>query len=136
MVIGITGSNGKTSVKEMLASILRLDDEVLATRGNYNNELGVPLSLFELEEKHRYAVLEMGASKAGDIAYLAGIARPDVGLVTNIGPAHLKALARKKGWPGPKVSCSPPFHRRDGPSLTPMSRGRSSGWKATRPDMF
>ena len=95
--IGITGSNGKTSVKEMLASILRLDDEVLATRGNYNNELGLPLSLFELEEKHRYAVLEMGASKAGDIAYLAGIARPDVGLVTNIGPAHLEGFGTEEG---------------------------------------
>jgi len=97
VVIGITGSNGKTSVKEMLASILRLDDEVLATRGNYNNELGLPLSLFELEEKHRYAVLEMGASKAGDIAYLAGIARPDVGLVTNIGPAHLEGFGTEEG---------------------------------------
>ena len=97
VVIGITGSNGKTSVKEMLASILRLDDEVLATRGNFNNELGLPLSLFELQPKHRYAILEMGAGKAGDIAYLAQIARPDVGLVTNIGPAHLQGFGDEEG---------------------------------------
>lgn len=96
-VVGITGSNGKTTAKEMVASILRLDAGVLATRGNYNNELGVPLSLFELEQKHGYAVLEMGASKAGDIAYLAGIARPDLGLITNIGPAHLGGFGNEEG---------------------------------------
>jgi UDP-N-acetylmuramoyl-tripeptide--D-alanyl-D-alanine ligase len=89
VVIGITGSNGKTTVKEMVASILRAEGPVLATQGNYNNELGLPLSLFRLEPGHRFAVLELGASKPGDIAYLAGIAQPDVGLVTNIGPAHL-----------------------------------------------
>ena len=96
-VVGITGSNGKTTVKEMVASILRLEGDVLATRGNYNNELGVPLSLFALEQKHRFAVLEMGASKAGDIAYLAGLAKPDLGLVTNIGPAHLKGFGSEEG---------------------------------------
>lgn len=103
LVVGITGSNGKTTVKEMVASILRPAGPVLATRGNYNNELGVPLCLFELEPRHRYAVLELGASKAGDIEYLAGIARPDVAVVTNIGPAHLggfgsiEGVARAKG---------------------------------------
>jgi UDP-N-acetylmuramoyl-tripeptide--D-alanyl-D-alanine ligase len=102
-VIGITGSNGKTTVKEMLASILRQKAEVLATEGNYNNELGVPLTLFRLEEEHRYAVLEMGATRAGDIAYLGAMAKPDVGLVNNIGPAHLEGFgsidgtARAKG---------------------------------------
>jgi len=97
VVIGITGSNGKTSVKEMLASILRQEGEVLATRGNYNNELGLPLSLFELEHHHRYAVLEMGASQAGDISYLATIAKPDLGLITNIGPAHLQGFGDEEG---------------------------------------
>jgi UDP-N-acetylmuramoyl-tripeptide--D-alanyl-D-alanine ligase len=96
-LVGITGSNGKTTVKEMLAGILKLEGGVLATRGNYNNELGVPLSLFGLEEQHRFAVLEMGASKAGDIAYLAGIAEPDVGLITNIGPAHLRGFGDEEG---------------------------------------
>ncbi len=97
LVIGITGSNGKTTVKEMLSSILRLQGKVLATRGNYNNELGVPLSLFELEQNHRFAVLELGANKTGDIAYLTGISRPDVGLVTNVGPAHLQGFGDEKG---------------------------------------
>ncbi|HET6564125.1 MAG TPA: UDP-N-acetylmuramoyl-tripeptide--D-alanyl-D-alanine ligase [Xanthomonadales bacterium] len=96
-VVGITGSNGKTTIKEMLASILRQNAEVLATEGNYNNELGVPLTLFRLEQKHRYAVLEMGASKGGDIAYLAGIARPDVGVISNIGPAHLEGFGSVEG---------------------------------------
>jgi len=103
VVIGITGSNGKTTVKEMVASILRRQGEVLATQGNFNNELGVPLTLFRLEDKHRFAVLELGASKAGDIAALADITQPDIGLVTNIGPAHLQgfgselAVAAAKG---------------------------------------
>jgi len=101
MVVGITGSNGKTTVKEMLASILRQDtgheNTVLATQGNYNNELGVPLTLFRLSARHQYAVMEMGASKAGDIAYLAGIARPDIGVVTNIGPAHLEGFGSIEG---------------------------------------
>jgi UDP-N-acetylmuramoyl-tripeptide--D-alanyl-D-alanine ligase len=97
LVIGITGSNGKTTIKEMLASILRQNAEVLATEGNFNNELGVPLTLFRLEEKHQYAVLEMGASKSGDISYLASIAKPDVGLISNIGPAHLEGFGSVEG---------------------------------------
>jgi UDP-N-acetylmuramoyl-tripeptide--D-alanyl-D-alanine ligase len=96
-VIGITGSNGKTTVKEMAAGILRRVGDVLATRGNYNNELGVPLTLFQLNKSHDYAVIEMGASKPGDIAYLAGIARPEVGLITNIGPAHLQGFINIEG---------------------------------------
>jgi UDP-N-acetylmuramoyl-tripeptide--D-alanyl-D-alanine ligase len=97
VVVGITGSNGKTTVKEMVASILRRKARVLATGGNYNNELGVPLSLFGIEQEHRYAVLEMGASKAGDIAYLTTIAHPQVGVVTNVGPAHLQGFGSEEG---------------------------------------
>lgn len=96
-VIGITGSNGKTTVKEMVASILRLEGEVLATRGNFNNELGLPLTLFRLNKSHDYAVIEMGASNPGDIAYLAAIARPDVSVITNIGPAHLQGFINIQG---------------------------------------
>jgi UDP-N-acetylmuramoyl-tripeptide--D-alanyl-D-alanine ligase len=96
-VVGITGSNGKTTVKEMIAGILLQQGDVLSTRGNYNNELGVPLSIFEIEPQHRFAVLEMGASRSGDIAYLADIARPDVGLITNIGPAHLQGFGSEQG---------------------------------------
>ena len=97
VVIGITGSNGKTTVKEMLASILRQQGEVLATEGNFNNELGVPLTLFRLQEKHQFAVLELGASKTGDIARLAAVCRPHIGLVTNIGPAHLQGFGSEEG---------------------------------------
>jgi UDP-N-acetylmuramoyl-tripeptide--D-alanyl-D-alanine ligase len=95
--VGITGSNGKTTVKEMVASILRQQGRVHATDGNFNNELGLPLTLFKLEKTHDYAVLEMGASNPGDIAYLAAIARPEVGLVTNIGPAHLQGFINEEG---------------------------------------
>jgi len=101
LVVGITGSNGKTTVKEMLASILKQSvqqqDKVLVTQGNYNNELGVPLTLFRMTKDDEFAVLEMGASKAGDIAYLAGIAQPDIGLITNIGPAHLEGFGSIEG---------------------------------------
>jgi len=96
-VVGITGSNGKTTVKEMIASILRQAGTVLATRGNYNNELGLPLTVFQLKKSHDYAVFEMGASNPGDIAYLAGIARPEVGVITNIGPAHLQGFKSIQG---------------------------------------
>jgi UDP-N-acetylmuramoyl-tripeptide--D-alanyl-D-alanine ligase len=96
-VVGITGSNGKTTVKEMIASILKQQGEVLATEGNFNNELGLPLTLFKLSKSHDYAVIEMGASNPGDIAYLASIARPDIGIVTNIGPAHLQGFINEEG---------------------------------------
>ncbi len=96
-VAAITGSNGKTTTKEMLTSILSRDARVLATKGNFNNELGLPLTLFGLARTHRYAVLEMGAGKAGDIRYLAGIAKPDVGVITNVGPAHLRGFGDEEG---------------------------------------
>ncbi|MBT8050504.1 MAG: UDP-N-acetylmuramoyl-tripeptide--D-alanyl-D-alanine ligase [Gammaproteobacteria bacterium] len=96
-VVGITGSNGKTTVKEMVAAILRRNGPVLSTGGNFNNELGLPLTLFRLNPEHRYAVLEMGAGKPGDIEYLARIARPDVGLVNNISPAHLEGFGSLEG---------------------------------------
>jgi UDP-N-acetylmuramoyl-tripeptide--D-alanyl-D-alanine ligase len=90
----VTGSSGKTTVKEMLASILRADhggesDAVLATRGNLNNELGAPLTLLELAPQHRSAVIELGASHVGEIAYTVGLARPQVAIITNAGTAHV-----------------------------------------------
>ena len=95
-VIGITGSNGKTSVKEMLASILQQRGEVLFTKGNYNNHLGVPLMLAELSSKHVFAVLEMGASAVGEIACLADLVQPDVALVNNVGTAHLEGFGSRE----------------------------------------
>ncbi len=91
-VIGLTGSNGKTTTKGMLASILRERDTTLSTEGNFNNEIGVPLTLCRLSDQHRYAVIEMGAGQPGDIAYLARLAQPMIGLVTNAAPAHLERM--------------------------------------------
>ena len=94
-VIGITGSNGKTTVKEMCSSILNKAagaEHVLATRGNLNNDIGMPMTLLSLRKQHRYAVIEMGASHSGEIDYLARIASPDVAVITNAGPAHLEGF--------------------------------------------
>lgn len=106
-VIAITGSSGKTTVKEMVATILRKalgkEEGVLATKGNLNNQIGVPLTLLGLGPQHRYAVIEMGASAVGEIRYLCEIARPDVVLVNNVLPAHVAGfgsvdnIARAKG---------------------------------------
>lgn len=102
-VIGVTGSNGKTTVKNLLAGILSQVVPTLATPGNFNNELGLPLTLCQLDQSHRFAVLEMGARKPGDIEVLAAMAAPSVGIVTNAGPAHLETfgdldgVARVKG---------------------------------------
>lgn len=90
----VTGSSGKTTVKEMLASILRaafmeLGGTVLATRGNLNNQLGVPLTLLELAPEHKGAVIELGASGIGEIAYTVGLTRPQVAIITNAGSAHV-----------------------------------------------
>jgi UDP-N-acetylmuramoyl-tripeptide--D-alanyl-D-alanine ligase len=91
-VLAITGSNGKTTTKEMLASILRTQGPTLATAGNLNNDIGVPLTLFQLGAEHRHAVIEMGANRPNDIADLVAIALPTVALVTMCGPAHLEGF--------------------------------------------
>ncbi len=96
-VVGLTGSNGKTTVKEMIGAILGRCGPCLVTQGNLNNHIGVPLTLARLEAGHRYAVIEMGANHRGEIAHLASIARPDVGLVINAGPAHLEGFGGIEG---------------------------------------
>lgn len=96
-VVGVTGSNGKTTVKEMLASILGKLGDTLATQGNFNNHIGVPLTLLRLDASHDYAVVEMGASHAGEIALLTRMARPDVGVITNAGTAHLEGFGSREG---------------------------------------
>ncbi|MFV0888412.1 UDP-N-acetylmuramoyl-tripeptide--D-alanyl-D-alanine ligase [Metapseudomonas otitidis] len=88
-VAAVTGSSGKTTVKEMLASILRTQGPVLATRGNLNNDLGAPLTLLELAPEHRSAVIELGASRVGEIAYTVGLTRPHVAIINNAGNAHV-----------------------------------------------
>jgi len=96
-LVAVTGSNGKTSVKEMLASILRGCGETLVTQGNLNNDIGVPLTLFGLAAGHDYAVLELGANHPGEIAYLTDLTRPTVGVVNNAGPAHLEGFGDLSG---------------------------------------
>ncbi|MGR9072239.1 MAG: UDP-N-acetylmuramoyl-tripeptide--D-alanyl-D-alanine ligase [Gammaproteobacteria bacterium] len=96
-VIGITGSNGKTTVKEMTAAILGKAGRVLSTRGNLNNDIGVPLTLLKLDAGHRYAVVEMGANHPGEIAYLCRYAIPDVAVITNVGPAHIEGFGSIEG---------------------------------------
>ena len=96
-LIALTGSNGKTTVKEMLASILSLQAPVLSTRGNLNNDIGVPLTLFQLGRDHRFAVIEMGANHPGEISWLSGISRPTVALITQCAPAHLRGFGSIDG---------------------------------------
>ncbi|HJR12377.1 MAG TPA: UDP-N-acetylmuramoyl-tripeptide--D-alanyl-D-alanine ligase [Rhodanobacteraceae bacterium] len=96
-VIGITGSNGKTSVKTLAARILARHGATHSNPGSFNNEIGLPLTLLSMPRDTRYAVLEMGAGKPGDIAYLAAIARPRIGLVNNIAPAHLERMRTLEG---------------------------------------
>ena len=88
-LVAVTGSSGKTTVKEMLASILSTLGPVLATRGNLNNDLGVPLTLLELAPEHRSAVIELGANHVGEIAYTVALARPQVAILNNAGNAHV-----------------------------------------------
>jgi UDP-N-acetylmuramoyl-tripeptide--D-alanyl-D-alanine ligase len=103
VVVGITGSNGKTTVKEMTGAILAELGPCLVTQGNLNNHIGVPLTLCRLDDSHRTAVIEMGANHLLEIEHLAALAKPDVGLVINAGPAHLEGfggidgVARGKG---------------------------------------
>jgi UDP-N-acetylmuramoyl-tripeptide--D-alanyl-D-alanine ligase len=96
-VIGITGSNGKTTVKTLTASILSRHGRTHVNAGNYNNEIGMPLTILAMPADTQYAVLEMGAGKPGDIDYLAAIARPDIGLVNSIAAAHLERMGTIEG---------------------------------------
>ena len=96
-VVGITGSVGKTSTKEMIAAVLAQKYRVLKTAGNFNNELGLPLTVFRLREDDEIAVLEMGISDFGEMHRLAKIAKPDTCVITNIGPCHLEFLGDRDG---------------------------------------
>lgn len=91
-VIAITGTNGKTTTKELLAAVLSTQYNLLYTEGNLNNHIGVPLTLLRLNHEHEMAVIEMGASHPGDIMELAEIAHPDYGIITNIGQAHMEGF--------------------------------------------
>ena len=96
-LLGVTGSSGKTTTKQMLAAVCAARGPVLATEGNLNNHIGVPLTLLRLRQEQRSAVIEMGANHIGEIALLAGLARPDIGIVTQAGDAHLEGFGSREG---------------------------------------
>ncbi len=96
-LVAVTGSNGKTTVKEMLASIFAQQGNVLATRGNLNNDIGMPLTLLGMDSRHSSAVIEMGANHAGEIAYLTALAEPTVAIITNAAAAHLEGFGSLEG---------------------------------------
>jgi UDP-N-acetylmuramoyl-tripeptide--D-alanyl-D-alanine ligase len=96
-VVGVTGSSGKTTVKELIASILGVSRSVCVTQGNLNNDIGVPLTLMRLTAEHDAAVIELGANHSGEIDYLAGLAQPTVGVITNAAAAHLEGFGSLRG---------------------------------------
>lgn len=131
-LVAITGSSGKTTVKTMLAGILVRAGSVLATRGNLNNHIGVPLTLLELEAHHQYAVIEMGASGPGEIASYCQWASPDVALINNVMPAHVEGfgsvagVARAKG----EIYQALPM---DGTAVINQDDAFAEGWLQTLP---
>ena len=96
-IVGITGSVGKTSTKELIASVLRSGYETCSTEGNFNNEIGVPLTILRIREQHKYAVVEMGINHFGEMTRLSAIVKPDIAVLTNIGDCHLEALGDRPG---------------------------------------
>lgn len=96
-VVGISGSVGKTSTKEIIASVLAQKYKVHKTEGNFNNEIGLPLTIFKIRDEHQAAVLEMGISDFGEMHRLAAVSRPDIAVLTNIGLSHLKTLGSREG---------------------------------------
>lgn len=97
IIIGITGTNGKTTTKELIASVLKEKFNILYTEGNLNNHIGVPLTLLKLKPEHQLAIIEMGANHLGEIDFLTKIALPDYGIITNVGKAHLEGFGSLEG---------------------------------------
>ncbi len=143
-IIGITGTNGKTTTKELVASVLSSKYNVLYTQGNLNNHIGVPLTLLSITQKHEIAVIEMGASHQGEIAELAAIAEPNYGLITNVGKAHLEGFGSFEnviktkselyhfiGKTGGKI-----FINQDNPYLNAVSCDAEKIYYGTQPGVF
>ncbi len=130
-VIGITGSNGKTTTKELIYTVLSQKYNCLATQGNLNNHIGVPLSILSITPKHEMAIIEMGANHIGEIKFLCGISRPDYGIITNIGKAHLEGFGDYEGviktkselYEHLKQNGSPAFVNADNELLVKLSSG-------------
>ena len=143
-VIGITGTNGKTTTKELIRAVLSECYNVMATEGNFNNDVGVPKTLFRLNEDHDIAVVEMGASHPGDIKTLVETAEPNCGLITNVGRAHLQGFGSFEGVCKTKGElydflCAhecPVFVNRDNEHLMGMIEGRRSKGEGHQPDIY
>ena len=141
-VIGITGTNGKTTTKELIRSVLAEEYQVMATEGNYNNDVGVPKTLFRLDSKTEIAVVEMGASHPGDIKTLVDTAEPTSGLITNVGRAHLQGFGSFEGVCNTKGELydylcahdSPIFVNRDNEHLMHMLSERTK--QGNSPDVY
>ena len=133
-VIGITGSVGKTTTKDMVASVLGQKFRVLKTEGNFNNELGLPLTLFRLTTQHQICVLEMGMNHFGEIDYLTQIAPPDVAVITNIGDAHIENLGSRGGhFAGEEGNFPPDDAGGDGGSQRGRRHAPPSGGRTLSP---
>jgi UDP-N-acetylmuramoyl-tripeptide--D-alanyl-D-alanine ligase len=127
-VVAVAGSNGKTTAKEMTAAILSRMGPCMATRGNLNNHIGVPVTLMRLESAHRSAVIEMGANRVGDVAELMRLAQPTVGLITNAGAEHLEGFGDLDGvaqGEGETVSCLKP----DGVAIINADDAYAAYWR-------
>ncbi len=139
-VMGITGSNGKTTTKEIIRHLLAPDLKVHATEGNYNTSVGLPLSLLTLTSDHEVSVVEMGANQPGDIEYLCQIAAPTHGLITNIAPAHLAgfgsvaAIAREKGQLFQALHDGTAFINRDDPKVVAVNYSGNGVTYGFQPD--
>ena len=96
-VIGVTGSNGKTTTKELIHQVLKIKYKTISTKGNYNNHIGVPLSLLQIKSSTEYAIIEMGANNFGEIKFLTELVQPDIGYITNFGLAHLEGFKDLNG---------------------------------------
>lgn len=125
--IAITGSSGKTTVKEMLAAILGRRGQVLATAGNFNNDIGVPLTLLRLEPQHEFAVIELGANHQGEIAYTTGLTKPDVAIINNVAPAHVEGFGSVYGVYQAKSEIFRGLSAQ-GLALTPFDSEFAQGW--------
>lgn len=144
-IIGITGTNGKTTTKELVLSVLSTEYNVIATNGNFNNHIGVPLTLLRINKEHEIAIIEMGANHVGEIKALADIADPNYGMITNIGHAHIEGfgsyenIIKTKGEMYDHIRDSKDgklFVDYDNPLLRKMADGITSIFYGLQEDLF
>ncbi len=129
-VIGLTGSCGKTTTKEMLASVFKQMGKVAYTQGNFNNALGVPLTLFQLRQEHEYLIVEMGTNNPGEIPYLVSLVTPDISLITNIGACHTEGLKSLDGIMQEKGAIFNALSKSDGIAIINLDDARIAAFSA------